>query len=64
MNGQSRFSGFCPYLHYTLILGYVNKTCTKSDDFTGFFLPNDLQNRFPVENESVPSPDGVPSIFS
>ena len=28
-NGQSRFSGFCPYLHYTVVFRHVNKTCLK-----------------------------------
>ena len=35
-NGQSRFFGFCPYLHYTGVLGHVNNTSLKQVGFTVF----------------------------
>ena len=62
--GQSRFSGFCPYLHYTGVFGHVNKTCLKQAVFTGCVRLDVLQNRFPAGNGSAPSPACVRSIFS
>ena len=54
--GRTAFLGFCPYLHYTGVSGYVNKTCLKQAGFTVFFQSDVLQNKFPAGNESGPSP--------
>ena len=54
INGQNRFFRLCPYLHYTGVLGRVNKACLKQAVFTGCVRSDVLQNRFPAGNGSAP----------
>ena len=49
--GRADFFGLCPYLRYTEVVRYVNKTCPKQAGFTDCAQLEIFQNRFSAGND-------------